>query len=215
MYMRVLTVISVMLFLCFGLQAQKKAKHTAIDLGLSVKWATCNVGANAPEEFGGYYAWGETVEKETYTWRSYKHCAGSSTRLTKYCVGYTYGQADNLEEMEAADDVATQRWGRQWRMPTDAEMTELREKCTWRWTTLNGVSGYEVKGRNGQSIFLPAAGSRQDDVLIYEGSQGYYNTRTTCRDYSFSVYGICFVEGEVQRVDFSRRFGVSVRPVCK
>ncbi len=213
--MKTLTILSLMGILCLGLHAQNKLSHESVDLGLSVKWATCNVGANAPEALGDYYAWAETETKGDYTWRNYKYCEGSSTTLTKYCVGNSYGKSDNLSVMENSDDVATLQWGKQWRIPTDAEMTELRQKCSWTWTTLNGVAGYEVKGKNGKTIFLPAAGSRQGEESVFVGAQGIYSTRTTCKDYSFSVYDICFDEQKVERVDISRRFGVSVRPVCK
>lgn len=214
--MKSFTLLSLMSLMCFGLLAQEKTKHESVDLGLSVKWATCNVGSDTPEGYGDYYAWAETSTKENYTWRSYKHCDGSSTKLNKYCVGNSYGKSDNLSEMEAADDVATQLWGVQWRTPTDAEMTELREKCNWNWTTQNGVSGYVITSRkNGNSIFLPASGSRQDKELLFVGSKGIYTTRTVCKNYSFSVFDLYFTDEKVERADISRRFGVSVRPVCK
>jgi len=214
-YMKFFSVLSLMSLFCLGLLAQNKVKHEYVDLGLSVKWATCNVGANAPEEFGGYYAWAETEVKQEYTWRNYKYCNGSSSSLTKYCVGDSYGTSDNCVSLQSSDDVASVAWGGKWRIPTDAELTELHEKCTWTWTTLNGVNGYEVKGKNGKTIFLPAAGSRQAEESMFVGAQGIYCSSTSCREYSFSAYNLTFDNQSVSRVDISRRFGVSVRPVCK
>lgn len=213
--MKHLSILFLLSCLSICLQAQTEKSHTCVDLGLSVKWATCNVGAEKPEAYGNYYAWAELTTKEEYTWLTYRHCNGSSTSLTKYCVGNAYGKVDNLVEMESCDDVATVEWGRRWRIPTDAEMTELREKCTWTWTSLNGVNGYEVVGKNGKSIFLPAAGSYQSAGLSYVGTQGLYCTTTSCKNYSFSAYELNFTSEVVERADISRRFGVSVRPVCK
>ena len=135
----------------------------AIDLGLSVKWASCNLGANKPEEYGNYYTWGETTPKDCYNWSTYKY--GSDRReLTKYCTDSDYGKdgfVDNKTVLELADDAARANLGGAWRMPTKEEWTELREKCTWKWTTLNGFEGCIVKSHiNGNSIFLPAAGYR-------------------------------------------------------
>ena len=114
----------------------------AIDLGLSVKWASCNVGATAPEEYGGYYAWGETEEKSDYNWITYKHCNGSNeTTMTKYCTDSSYGTVDNKTTLEQEDDVATVKWGGNWRIPTREELQELIDKCTWTWTTYNEVNG--------------------------------------------------------------------------
>ncbi|MDY4512770.1 MAG: hypothetical protein SPE10_04900, partial [Paludibacteraceae bacterium] len=112
--------------------------HEYVDLGLSVKWATCNVGASKPEEYGNYYAWGETTTKSTYNWSTYKWCNGSKTTLTKYNTSSSYGTVDNKTVLELADDAARANWGGAWRMPTDAEWTELRENCTWTWITKNG-----------------------------------------------------------------------------
>ena len=134
----------------------------AIDLGLpsGIKWASCNVGATEPWEYGGYYAWGETEEKSNYDTSTYKYCNGSYFSMTKYCTSSSFGTVDNKTTLEPGDDVAHVKWGGSWRMPTKAEQDELRNNCTWTWTTLNGVDGYRVTGPNGNSIFLPAAGFR-------------------------------------------------------
>lgn len=136
-----------------------------VDLGLNVKQATCNVGATDPKEYGDYYAWGETSTKDTCTWNNYKF--GST--LNKY------NSRDSITTLEAADDTATQNWGGKWHMPTNKEWTELRTNCTWTWTTLKGIHGYEVKSKiNDNSIFLPAAGFCSDDCLNDIDDNGYY-----------------------------------------
>lgn len=148
-------------------------EHEYVDLGLSVKWATCNVGATKPEEYGDYFAWGETEPKEMYDWSTYKWCNGSETTLTKYCTDGSYGTVDNKTQLELSDDAAHANWGDSWRMPTDSELTELREQCTWTWTTQNGVNGCKVTSKsNGNSIFLPAAGYYYDSLLGSVGIGG-------------------------------------------
>ena len=106
--------------------------HDYVDLGLpsGTKWATCNVGATAPEEYGDYFAWGETEPKTTYNWDTYKWCNGSEDTFTKYNTKSSYGTVDNKTQLELADDAARANWGGQWRMPTDAEWTELCKNCT-------------------------------------------------------------------------------------
>ena len=149
--------------------------HEYVDLGLSVKWATCNVGASKPEEYGDYFAWGETQPKSTYNWSTYKYCNGSYNTLTKYNNSSSYGTVDNKTKLELSDDAARANWGGSWRMPTRAEQGELRENCTWTWTTQNGVNGYKVTSKkNGNSIFLPAAGYRDVSSLSNAGSYGDY-----------------------------------------
>ena len=128
-----------------------------VDLGLSVMWATCNVGAESPEDYGDYFEWGEVEPKITYSWDTYKYCKeGEKKKLIKYCSKSSYGNngfTDTKTILDVEDDAATVNWGNSWRMPTDDEFTELREKCTWLWATLNGVNGYRVVGPNGNSIF--------------------------------------------------------------
>ena len=130
-----------------------------VDLGLSVMWATCNIGADSPEDYGNYYAWGETETKDTYT---------SSNSVT-------YGVSMSDFSGSAYSDAATANWGSTWRMPTSSEIDELISDCTWTWTTLNDVNGYEVTGTNGNSIFLPAAGlpSRRQGGRQRDGTAGW------------------------------------------
>ena len=187
----------------------------AIDLGLSVKWASCNVGATAPEEYGGYYAWGETEEKSDYSWDTYKYCNSTSTSMTKYCTSVAYGTVDNKTTLEASDDVASVKWGGSWRMPTRAEQDELRNNCTWKWTTLNGVNGYRVTGPNGNSIFLPAAGCRLGAGVSSQGYSGYFWSSSLSSSNGYRAY---YLRVESKNFDWSdkydRYYGLTVRPVC-
>ena len=186
------------------------------DLGLSVKWATCNLGASNPEEYGDYYAWGETYTKMTYDWSVYLWCNGSYNSLTKYNTSSSYGRVDNKTFLDAADDVARAKLGGKWRMPTDAEWTELRSKCTWTWTTQKGVNGYRVTSKiNGNSIFLPAAGSRDDASLGGAGSYGKYWSSSLNTGYPLDAWGVGFGSGRVSRSDYDRCGGFSVRPVSE
>ena len=189
--------------------------HEYVDLGLSVKWATCNVGASKPEEYGDYFAWGETEPKSIYDWSTYKWCNGSYNTPTKYCTNSSYGTVDNKTTLEATDDAARANWGGSWRMPTDAELTELREQCTWTWTTQNGVNGCKVTSKsNGKSIFLPAAGYRRDSSLTYAGSQCYYWSSSLDANYPYNAFFYRVMLGSVEWGNRYRYNGQSVRPVC-
>ena len=186
----------------------------AVDLGLSVKWASCNVGATTPEEYGGYYAWGETEEKSDYSWSTYKYCNGGFNSMTKYCKSRDYGTVDNKTTLEPEDDVATVKWGGTWRMPTRAEQQELINNCTCTWTTLNGVNGYRVTGPNGNSIFLPAAGHRDGTEVYSRGSNGYYWSSSLGSSYSDYAYYLSF-NGGYYFLNYRGRYsGRTVRPVC-
>ncbi|MGM9782736.1 MAG: protein kinase [Paludibacteraceae bacterium] len=192
------------------------AGHEYVDLGLSVKWATCNVGASTPEGYGDYYAWGETTTKRTYDWSTYKWCNGSYDTQTKYNTSSSFGRVDNKTVLDFADDAARANWGGQWRMPTDAEWTELRNNCTWTWiwTTRNGVIGYAVTSNiNGNSIFLPAAGYRDYDDLYRAGDDGYYWSSSLYTDSPGYAWRVYFDSGGVYRFIGDRYYGRSVRPV--
>ena len=192
--------------------------HAYVDLGLpsGTLWATCNVGADSPEDYGDYFAWGETTPQSdnTYSWSSYKWCNGSSSTMTKYCTSSSYGTVDNKTELEATDDAATANWGSNWQMPSDDQMTELRTNCTWTWTTQNGVYGRKVTGTNGNSIFLPAAGYRYGSYLDLAGSDGYYWSSELDSNYSGNAWLLYFYSSRVSTVSGSYRYyGQSVRPV--
>ena len=166
-----------------------------VDLGLpsGTLWATCNVGANSPAEYGDYFAWGETFSKDYYDWTTYKWCNGSIEGINKYSYG-----ANNINfmdfkgELEPEDDVAYVHWGPSWRMPSYEQQKELAEQCTWTWTTQNGVNGYLVIGQNGNSIFLPATGYRWKELFDGAGSFGTYWSRTLYMDYSDLSFSLGF-----------------------
>lgn len=208
-------------------------KPEYVDLGLSVKWATFNVGATKPEEYGDFFAWGETEPyyeagyaqvdrqahwksgKSGYDWSTYKYCNGSVSTLTKYCTNSSYGTVDNKTVLDLGDDAAHVNWGGSWRMPTKAEQDELRDNCTWTWTTLNGVNGYKVVSKvNGNSIFLPASGSRYDIFYYRFGSFGDYWSSSLSGGDSNCACGINFAANYVSWYDYYRSHGQSVRAVC-
>ena len=132
--------------------------HEYVDLGLSVKWATCNVGASKPEESGEFFAWGETSSSSKYNWNYYQY-GDAPGNVTKYNHIPGWGTVDNKTSLDPEDDAASRNWGGVWRMPTQAEIVELCTNCTWSWTTVNGINGYNIISKNNnKSIFLPAAG---------------------------------------------------------
>ena len=187
-----------------------------VDLGLpsGTKWATMNVGADSPEEYGDYFSWGETKPKAKYNWETYKWCEGSYDTQTKYCTDSYYGTVDNKTILELSDDAANANWGGDWRMPTKEEQDELRTECTWTWTAKNGVNGYIVTGPNGNSIFLPAAGWRYDSSLNYAGSYGTYWSSSLSSSRSYCAYCLIFISSDVGSTDgYDRNFGLSVRLV--
>ena len=208
----------------------------AVDLGLSVKWATCNVGATKPEEYGDYFAWGETEpyyedgyaqeypqshwkegKSAGYNWSTYKWCSGSSTTLTKY------NTVDNKTTLDPEDDVAHVKWGAIWRMPTIAEQEELINNCTWTWyssgnSEFGGVAGYKVtsnkEGYTDRFIFLPAAGYRNVTDLSDVGSGSNYWSSSLRTDSPNYAWGIGFNSSSVVAYIINRYYGLSVRPVC-
>lgn len=133
-------------------------KHEFVDLGLSVQWATTNIGSENPEDFGDFYAWGETTPKKVYNWESYKWAKGSETTLTKYCMIEEYGKKDLKFALDPEDDAATVNWGPDWHTPTTAEWKELINNCTWSKTRIELMNGYKITGKNGNWIFLPEHG---------------------------------------------------------
>ena len=191
--------------------------HEWVDLGLpsGLKWATCNVGASQPEEYGDYFAWGEVEPKEYYDWSTYKWCNGSYDTQTKYCTDSYYGIVDNKTTLELSDDAANYNWGGSWRMPTTEEQVELYNNCSWEWTTQNGVYGRKVTGPNGNSIFLPAAGYRYGSSLSYAGGYGYYRSSSLNTSYPYYAYSLYFCSDIVGWGSSYRDYGFSVRPVCQ
>ena len=193
--------------------------HEYVNLGLSVMWATCNVGANKPEEYGDYFAWGETSPKSNYNWENLEYrIKGDSyenVTFSKYVKESEYGTVDNKFRLDLTDDVAHANWGGSWRMPTRAEQDELREKCTWTWTTQGGYIGYKVTSKiNGNTIFLPAAGYREGSRLYDLGDSGNYLSSSLHTINSRCAYRLYFDSGKVDWSNSSRYYGRSVRPVC-
>ncbi len=188
--------------------------HEYVDLGLpsGLKWATCNVGANKPEDYGDYFAWGEVNTKSEYTPKNYKFGFLMTGFLNLITIGGLIKKYD----------AACANWGGKWRMPTEAELTELWFKCEWVWMSQDGKCGYSVTGPNGNSIFLPAAGLRGGSSLGYAGSRGFYWSSTP-REYG--DYGACYLyfddfKCETTSRDLglsgnSRYYGLSVRPVLE
>ena len=177
-----------------------------IDLGLpsGTKWACCNVGAEKPEDYGGYYAWGETEEKDVYHWTTYIHCDGSKNTchdLGSDIAGTQY-------------DVAHVKWGGSWVMPTDEQRKELADNCRQEWTTLNDVNGRKFTSKiNGNCIFLPAAGYRYNSGLNNNGGNGYYWTATQYSRYAYQAYSLTFSTSSSGYNALGRDEGNSVRPV--
>lgn len=208
----------------------------AVDLGLSVYWAACNISeegfVSSPEDYGDYYAWGEIEPyyssfeplawkegKSGYNWSSYRWSDGTATTLTKYNTNSSFGEVDNKTVLEPEDDVAHVKLGGKWRLPTYEEYYELKTKCTWTWTINNGVSGNIVTGPNGNSIFLPAAG------IWSEYGLNRYNVLNTpfgllwsasldaeCPDYAFYA---ATVEDYPDISHRERYYGFTIRPVTE
>ena len=201
-----------------GSATENKDNHEYVDLGLpsGTLWATCNVGASKPEEYGDYFAWGEVLPKNDYSKNNYKYCKGTDESMTKYCTNSSYGIIDNKTGLEAMDDAATVNWGNEWQMPDSGQFRELTNDSytTTTWIEQNGVKGLKITSkRNGKSIFLPAAGYRNYSNFREEGSNGYYWTRTLTSYYSNYADLWCFNSNEIEMDDYYRYFGRSVRPV--
>lgn len=190
--------------------------HEYVDLGLpsGTLWATCNVGAKSPRDYGDYYAWGETKAKSEYVWRNYMWCKKSQSTLTKYNTDSRYGSVvDKKTVLDPQDDAAQVHWGGIWRMPTLDEMVELKEKCKWEWRGMD--NSYLVIGPNGNSILLPAAGYRFGSNLNSENRWGFYWTSSLYSPISDNAYSLSFHSALTNpKQAYPRYRGHSVRPVC-
>lgn len=206
----------------------------AVDLGLSVRWMACNLGASSPEEYGDYYAWGEiepyysshdpltwkTGKTAGYTWASYKWCNGSSSSLTKYNIRETRGTVDGKNILSEDDDAAHIILGGEWRLPTDTEWQELIDNCTWTWTTANGINGFLVTsnrpGYTDNSIFIPAAGVHSGAMNLFSaGTYGYYWSSTIDPSSSQAEpWRVMFHSSSITKDSSEiRTKGFSIRPV--
>lgn len=202
----------------FTTEGNSGGEHAYVDLGLpsGLLWATRNVGASSPEDYGDYFAWGETQPKDVYNWSNYQYCNGSYDQLTKYCNNSSYGYngfTDNLTTLQPSDDAATANWGSGARMPTIQEWEELRDYCSSVWTTQNGVNGRRFTGPNGSTLFLPAAGYRWDDGLSYAGSTGTYWSSSLDTDHPNDAWSFYFYSGSTYMSSDYRYYGLSVRAV--
>lgn len=190
--------------------------HEWVDLGLpsGTKWATTNVGASSPTEFGLYFAWGETSQKDSYEWNNLKYCIDDKGYgFTKYVTDRQYGDVDDRKELEPSDDAACANWGEGWRMPSAEQITELLQKCKWDWVSEEDYSGFKVVGENGNFIFLPAAGCRQYSTSTLEGKNGFYWSRTLLPRTSNEALFLHFFSRSCDLYNDSRRSGFNVRAV--
>ena len=189
--------------------------HEYVGLGLSVKWAAMNIGAAKISDHGGYFAWGETENKDDYTWSAYKY-GTSADALTKYSF------ADNCITLEAADDAAAVSWGGAWRMPTSAEWEELCDKrnCKWEWTSIDNPPGFRVTGKKAgytdKSIFLPAAGYFRAHAIEGAESSAYYWSSTRNRPFEDRALCLYFIPNFIGIGNNGfRNGGFTIRPVIK
>ncbi len=219
-----------------GLSARTGFAQEAVDLGLSVKWATCNVGASSPYDVGGYFAWGEVEAKESYWWRNYSMCNipeiselddligdMDPSVLTEYCG------TDGKTRLDSSDDVARQKWGENWRIPTAEEWTELVENCSWGWVKIAYGEGY-VEGfkvfskKNGNSIFLPVSGICMGVGAVESTKTGCYWSSSLNTDNLVEAWCLFFFPGgslgwhtgwprSIETEKESRSYGLPVRPV--
>ena len=200
-------------------------RHEWVDLGLpsGLKWATCNIGAYFPTDNGGYFAWGETSTKSYYGWGNLKYCIDTHLGhfFSKYIPSnqsnfwFGSGSPDNKTNLDLSDDAAHQNWGGKWRTPTREEWKELESECNWVWTTESGKIGYKVTGKNGNSIFLPAAGEWSGDINS-RGSEGCYWSSTLASFNPECAYHMSF-QSAGHSVDGAlyRELGYTIRPVTE
>lgn len=191
-----------------------------IDLGLpsGTKWACCNVGADTPEDFGNYFAWGETEEKSSYTPKSYQYCTGVDTDGDGWYdegVQYVEKEQDFGDVISGTNDVALVKWGESWQIPTLQQFRELLDNCSSEWTSVNDVEGRRFTGPNGASIFLPAAGNRNGASRVLVGSSGNYWSSTWGTSDASRASELIFDSGYTNTHTAYRYNGRSVRPVGK
>lgn len=202
--------------------------HEAVDLGTGILWATTNVGAATPTDYGRYFSWGEVAPKTTYNWKNYAWSDDyepetpqdyENLRLTKYSVFKLFGVKDDKKVLDIEDDAAAQNWKGSWRMPTKEEVDALLKNCTWEWVRKDGLYGYEIKSeKTGKSIYIPAAGMVAKD--------GVHNSAMSCNCWTSSLYtqneqyyAYSFVHLDAgktgsEHVSWSFRYlGMTIRPV--
>lgn len=192
--------------------------HQYVDLGLpsGTLWATCNVGASSPEEYGDYFAWGETAPKDEYSYGNYKWWyfdENGYRYISKYNTDSYFGPVDSKTELEPEDDAARVNWGASWRMPSYDQVVELVNTCSWQWTSRNGVIGQLITGPNGNTMFLPAAGYCDGTSPEYVGTYGNYWSRALYSYLPDRAFGLYFDAQYCDSEDLSRYFGHVIRAV--
>ncbi len=211
-------------------EEEETSKYTAVDLGLSVKWATFNVGATSPEEFGDYFCWGETTPNSDYWWHTYKWCEFVAEpfdlHFTKYFLSNEYpediectGKTDYKSTLDLSNDAAAVNWGGNWRMPTESEIFELYQQCDWMWTFMLNksdlpIKGVKITGPNGNSIFLPAAGYRWNSKVHNVGEECDYWSSSLVKDQSARAWDLYVTPVSWWIGNGFRCNGFPVRPVC-
>lgn len=201
--------------------------HKYVDLGLSVKWATCNLGAYSLIEKGSTFSWGEVMRGKYHNWESYKYSEGNSSYVTKYCDNEVIGVNDRKTTLELSDDAAYVNWGTDWRIPTEKEFIELINECSWKLDSINNVKGYQVIGKNGNSIFLPfceriSHSARKigytmivtvETHVSAEGEGGYYWTSSVDVNNPQKARGCCINSNICGMSNIDRYMGLYIRPV--
>lgn len=188
-----------------------------VDLGLSVKWAACNVGASKPSDYGFYFAWGECTDKFDFSWSNYLYADGTDKSLTKYSSNINFGVDDDLLSLQIEDDAANVNMGDTWRMPTDAEWDELLNLCICLWTEVDSVEGYLFMSTNPDykdaTLFIPAGGYSDDCFIYTKGDSGYYWSASLVDSNPSCAYGI-ILNDKVQEWEQAPRYrGYNVRAV--
>lgn len=197
--------------------AQNDSQNTnavAVDLGLpsGTLWASCNIGANSPEDFGNYYSWGETEPKSSYKLEEYRHFKPGQENVMAIRRAF----ADLGKDIAGTQyDVAHVKWGEEWQMPSLGQFQELEQNCVWEWTSVNEVAGYKITSKtNGNSIFLPAAGSKASQRTSNIGVYGLYWSSTLAYDGPSGGCNLLIQKGsDRRRQTSSRALGYTVRAV--
>lgn len=190
--------------------------HEYVDLGLSVKWATCNVGADRPEEYGDYFAWGETKPKKRYAWSNYFDCQNPENLDNDDSWSIYKLSGTTAISPEDGHDTARENWGGTWRMPTSEECYELTKECSWKWCSINGHEGFMVVGPNGNSIFLVAAGERDETDKLWGAEKMctyWANNLSHCSSFANHLYIENFGTEGYQTSSSNRKNGNQIRPV--
>ncbi len=199
--------------------SHSSVNHEYVDLGLpsGTLWATMNVGASSPEDYGDYFAWGETATKRFCDLETYRWCNGSYQKWTKYCTSSYWGYkgfVDNKTELDLADDAAFVNWGPEWRIPSLDQIIELLDYCTREWVVMYGVNGYLLTSKlNGASLFLPTTGYQYGNSVYYRGTDGYYWSRSLSGSDMFKAHVINFWSVAIYSGSHDRHYGQTVRPV--